>query len=102
MTKADLINTIAEKSGITRVKAEIVVNTIFDSMTEALLRYDRIEIRGFGSFEVRDYNPYRGRNPRTGEPLEVQFKKAPFFKPGKELKDRVNQSLQEQLAKQNS
>ena len=63
-------------------------------MTEALLRYDRIEIRGFGSFEVRDYSPYRGRNPRTGEPLEVKYKKAPFFKPGKELKEDINNSLQ--------
>ena len=92
MTKADLINLISEKSNITRVKAETVVNTIFDTMTEALLRYDRIEIRGFGSFEVRDYSPYRGRNPRTGEPLEVKYKKAPFFKPGKELKEDINNS----------
>lgn len=94
MTKADLINLISEKSNITRVKAETVVNTIFDTMTEALLRYDRIEIRGFGSFEVRDYSPYRGRNPRTGEPLEVKYKKAPFFKPGKELKEDINNSIQ--------
>jgi integration host factor subunit beta len=67
MTKAELINQIAEKAGITRVKAEIVVNTIFDSMVDALKRNDRIEIRGFGSFVNRHYDAYQGRNPRTGE-----------------------------------
>jgi len=90
MTKADLINLIAEKSNITRVKAETVVNTIFDSMVEALLRNDRIEIRGFGSFVNRDYDAYKGRNPRTGEVIEVSEKKLPFFKVGKELKDDIN------------
>lgn len=93
MTKADLINIIAEKAGITRVKAETVVNTIFDSMVEALLRDDRIEIRGFGSFVNRDYEAYKGRNPRTGEIIEVSQKKLPFFKVGKELKDDINESI---------
>jgi integration host factor subunit beta len=92
MTKADLINIIAEKAGITRVKAETVVNTIFDSMVEALMRDDRIEIRGFGSFENRKYGAYKGRNPRTGEVIEVANKKLPFFKVGKELKDDINNS----------
>ena len=90
MTKADLINVISEKAGITRVKAETVVNTIFDSMIEALMRNDRIEIRGFGSFVNRDYDSYQGRNPRTGEIINVQQKKLPFFKVGKELKEEVN------------
>lgn len=90
MTKADLINLISEKSGITRVKAETVVNTIFDSMVEALMRDDRIEIRGFGSFENRRYGSYKGRNPRTGEVINVKKKKVPFFKVGKELKEDVN------------
>jgi integration host factor subunit beta len=90
MTKADLINLISEKAGITRVKAETVVNTIFDSMIEALLRDDRIEIRGFGSFVNRDYNSYQGRNPRTGEVIDVNQKKLPFFKVGKELKEDIN------------
>jgi integration host factor subunit beta len=94
MTKADLINIIAEKAGITRVKAETVVNTIFDSMVEALMRDDRIEIRGFGSFVNRDYEAYKGRNPRTGEVIEVSQKKLPFFKVGKELKDDINDSIQ--------
>ena len=87
MTKADLINLISEKAGITRVKAETVVNTIFDSMVEALMRDDRIEIRGFGSFVNRQYGAYKGRNPRTGEiinvdephPREQRFRAAPLF-----------------------
>jgi integration host factor subunit beta len=90
MTKADLINQISEKAGITRVKAETVVNTIFDSMIEALMRDDRIEIRGFGSFVNRQYGAYQGRNPRTGEIINVGEKKLPFFKVGKELKEDVN------------
>jgi integration host factor subunit beta len=90
MTKADLINKIAEKANITRVKAEIVVNTIFDSMVDALMKDHRIEIRGFGSFVNRQYDAYQGRNPRTGEVINVGQKKLPFFKVGKELKDDVN------------
>ena len=92
MTKADLINVLAEKAGITRVKAETVVNTIFDSMVEALMSNDRIEIRGFGSFVNRFYEAYQGRNPRTGEVINVKEKKLPFFKVGKELKEDVNKS----------
>lgn len=92
MTKADLINLISEKAGITRVKAETVVNTIFDSMVESLMKDDRIEIRGFGSFVNRYYEAYQGRNPRTGEVINVKDKKLPFFKVGKELKDDVNKA----------
>lgn len=92
MTKADLINQISEKAGITRVKAEAVVNTIFDSMIDALKKDDRIEIRGFGSFVNRQYGAYKGRNPRTGEIINVEEKKLPFFKVGKELKEDVNKS----------
>lgn len=90
MTKADLINLISEQAKITRVKAETVVNTIFDSMVEALQKGDRIEIRGFGSFVNRQYDAYKGRNPRTGEVIEVSQKKLPFFKVGKELKEEIN------------
>jgi integration host factor subunit beta len=90
MTKADLINLIAEQANMTRVKAETIVNTIFDSMVEALLRGDRIEIRGFGSFVNRHYDAYKGRNPRTGEVINVEQKKLPFFKVGKELKEEIN------------
>ena len=90
MTKADLINKIAEKTNITRVKAETVVNTIFDSMIEALMRDDRIEIRGFGSFVNRKYDARKGRNPRTGQVIDVEEKKLPFFQVGKELKEDLN------------
>lgn len=90
MTRADLVNHISEKSGITRVKAETVVNTIFDSMIETLLKDGRIEIRGFGSFVNREYGAYQGRNPRTGAVIEVKSKKLPFFKAGKELKEEIN------------
>lgn len=90
MTKADLINLVSEKAKITRVRAEAVVNAIFDSMTETLIKDDRIEIRGFGSFVNRSYDSYKGRNPRTGQIIEVGEKKLPFFKVGKELKEAIN------------
>ena len=90
MTKADLINLVSEKAAITRVKAETVVNTIFDTMVEALMKDDRIEIRGFGSFSL-SYRPARlGRNPKSGERVEVPAKYVPHFKAGKELRDRVD------------
>ncbi len=90
MTKADLINLVSDKAGITRVKAEAVVNTIFDTMIEALMKDNRIEIRSFGSFVNREYDSYKGRNPRTGEIISVSEKKLPFFKVGKELKESLN------------
>jgi integration host factor subunit beta len=91
MTKANLIDLLSEKSNITRVKAEAVVNTVFDTMVEALMRDNRIEIRGFGSFVNRKYDSYKGRNPRTGEVISVEEKKLPFFKVGKELKEEINE-----------
>lgn len=90
MNKSQLIETIAEKLNIPKKRAEEVVNLIFDSMTGALVKGDRIEIRGFGSFVNREYGSYTGRNPRTGESIKVQPKKLPFFKVGKELKERVD------------
>lgn len=90
MTKANLIDILSEKSSITRVKAEAVVNTIFDTMVSALMKDNRIEIRGFGSFVNRKYDSYKGRNPRTGEVISVDEKKLPFFKVGKELKEEIN------------
>ena len=91
MTKSGLIEAVAERTPhISKKDTEIVVNTIFDSMTRALKQGERIEIRGFGSFVVRDYGGYRGRNPKTGEIVEVPPKKLPFFKVGKELKEMVN------------
>ncbi len=91
MTKSELIDAIAAR-GLTKARAEMVVNCVFDSMGEALERGDGIEIRGFGSFTVRPYKPYAGRNPRTGVPVSVPAKRLPFFKVGKELKELVNSS----------
>ncbi len=90
MTKSELIERVAQESGLTKGRAEMVVNTIFDAMTEALIAGDGIEIRGFGSFTVRQYKAYEGRNPRTGDVVHVGPKRLPFFKVGKELRERVN------------
>lgn len=90
MNKSELIEALAAEKGLTYKKAEEVVNIIFDSMSEAMEREERIEIRGFGSFVVKDYKAYTGRNPKTGEPIKVKPKKLPFFKVGKELKERVD------------
>ncbi|MBI5300362.1 MAG: integration host factor subunit beta [Deltaproteobacteria bacterium] len=90
MNKSELVLKVAEKLSLTKKKAEDVVELIFDSMTNALLKGDRVEIRGLGSFMVRHYNSYKGRNPRTGESIEVKPKKLPFFKTGKELKKRID------------
>ncbi len=90
MTKSDLILVVAEKAGITEKKAEAVVNAIFEGMTETLISGGRIEIRGFGSFVVKEYAGYEGRNPKSGELVVVKPKKLPFFKVGKELKEMVD------------
>jgi len=90
MTKSQLIEALAKAEGITLKAAETAVNVTFQSMENALIRSDRLEIRGFGSFKVKYYEGYKGRNPKTGELIEVQFKKLPFFKVGKELRERVN------------
>ena len=92
MTKADLIEAVSQKANITRVKAEKVVETVFDSIMKALKKGERVELRGFGCFEVRHYGAYNGRNPKTGEVLKVPEKQLPFFKVGKELKARVGAS----------
>jgi integration host factor subunit beta len=92
VTKSELIERVAQESGLTKGRAEMVVNTIFDSMTTALIAGDGIEIRGFGSFTVRQYKSYEGRNPRTGDVVHVAPKRLPFFKVGKELRERVNGS----------
>jgi len=90
MTKSDLIDVLCETQKIPKGRAELLVQVIFESMEHALKRGERIEIRGFGSFELRSYKPYEGRNPRTGVRVSVQPKRLPFFKVGKELKERVN------------
>lgn len=92
MNKSDLIDYIAQKTNLPRKRAEAVVNTIFDTMSETLVQGGRIEIRGFGSFVSKFYEEYQGRNPRTGEPIHVAPKRLPFFKVGKELREMVNES----------
>jgi integration host factor subunit beta len=92
MTKSELIEAIAARGELTKARAEMVVNCVFDAMTESLQRGEGIEIRGYGSFTVRPYKPYAGRNPRTGQPVPVPAKRLPFFKVGKELKELVNDS----------
>jgi integration host factor subunit beta len=92
MTKSELIVAVAKRTRIPKHRAERVVNCIFEAMTTSLKRGEGIEIRGFGSFTVRDYGPYNGRNPRTGQLVPVVEKRLPFFKVGKELKELVNQS----------
>lgn len=93
MTKSELIEALAKAEGITLKAAEVAVNVAFQSMEHALIRSDRLEIRGFGSFKVKKYEGYKGRNPKTGELIEVNSKKLPFFKVGKELKERVNDDI---------
>src|SRR5436853_7250319 len=90
MTKADLIEEVARITDVTRRDSEVIVETIFDSIVHSLRAGDKIEIRGFGSFRTRQRNSRVGRNPKTGDRVEVPAKKIPFFKPSKELKDLVN------------
>jgi integration host factor subunit beta len=90
MTKADLIDLIAERAKLPHGRAELLICQMFDSMVDALCRGEGIEIRGFGSFSIRSYKEYQGRNPRTGEAVRVRPKRLAFFKVGKELRERVN------------
>jgi len=90
LTKADLIEEVLRITELPRKESETIVETIFDSIIESLQNGDKIEIRGFGSFRTRQRRGRVGRNPKTGEKVEVPPKKIPFFKPSKELKDFVN------------
>jgi integration host factor subunit beta len=90
MTKADLIDEVSRLAELTRKDSEIIVETIFDGIVRSLRAGDKIEIRGFGSFRTRQRKPRVGRNPKTGDRVEVPAKKIPYFKPSKELKDLVN------------
>ncbi len=92
LTKADLIEEVLKIAELPRKESETIVETIFESIIEALQKGDKIEIRGFGSFRTRQRRGRIGRNPKTGEKVEVPAKKIPFFKPSKELKDFVNTS----------
>jgi integration host factor subunit beta len=99
ITKSALIEALALKTRLSIGSVEAIVNRIFDAMGEAMLRGEGIEIRGFGSFTVRDYGEYEGRNPRTGQRVRVRKKRLPFFKVGRELKERVNTQAHPPLLK---
>jgi len=90
VTKADLVEEVISKTDLQRKDSEVVVETVFESIIQALQSGDKIEIRGFGSFRTRERRGRTGRNPKTGAKVEVPAKKIPFFKPSKELKDFVN------------
>ena len=90
MNKATLIKQVSERTNIELKAAKLIVESFFDGMAESLKNNERIEIRGFGSFSVRHYGAYKGRNPKTGEIVDVPPKKLPFFKVGKEMKELVN------------
>src|SRR5262247_78103 len=90
MTKADLVEEVSRVTELTRKDSEVIVDTLFDSVIKALKTGDKLEVRGFGSFRVRQRNARVGRNPKTGEKVEVPAKRVPYFKPSKELKDLIN------------
>jgi len=90
MKKSDLIAQLSEKEQLSGKEAFNIINWVFAGFTDALREGGRVEIRGFGSFTVRDYSPYLGKNPKTGQRVQVGSKKLPYFKVGKELKERVN------------
>ena len=90
MTKADLVEEVARVTELTRKDSEVIVDTLFESVIKALRTGDKLEVRGFGSFRVRQRNARVGRNPKTGDKVEVPAKRVPYFKPSKELKDLIN------------
>lgn len=90
MTKADLIDELSRLFNLTKKESETIVNTVFENITEALVKGDKIELRGFGSFRIRHRRARRARNPKTGVNINVPQKRVPFFKVGKELQERVN------------
>ena len=91
MNKSELIRTLSEETNIPIEEATIVVNTFIDNMKDSLLAGDRVEIRGFGSFKIKDYGGYSGRNPKTGKMVDVEPKRLPFFRAGKEVKEFLNE-----------
>ena len=90
MTKADLIEEVAKISNLSKKESELVVNTVFDNISDALAKGDKVELRGFGSFRIRHRNARKGRNPKTGTSVSVPEKRVPFFKVGKQLRELVN------------
>ena len=95
MTKAELVDEVARVVQLTKKQAETIVNIVFDSIVDSLRAGQKIELRGFGSFRLRSRKSRTGRNPKTGEKVEVPSKKIPYFKPGKELKELINKTMAE-------
>ena len=93
MTKADLVERVANEAEMTKKDAEQLVEIIFDTIIATLNKGEKIELRGFGSFRLRERNARKGRNPKTGESVEIPAKRVAYFKPGKELKEVINQGL---------
>lgn len=91
MTKAELVDEVARSTQLTKKHAEIIVNTVFDSIVDSLKAGEKIELRGFGSFRIRHRGPRVGRNPKTGEKVQVPAKRIPYFKPGKDLREMLNE-----------
>lgn len=90
MTKADLVERVAKETDMTKKDAEKLVEVIFESIVSTLNQGEKIELRGFGSFRVRERNARKGRNPKTGEPVDIPAKRVAYFKPGKDLKELIN------------
>ena len=90
MTKAELVEQVAHSTQLTKKHAELIVNTVFESIAQSLRAGEKIELRGFGSFRIRQRGPRIGRNPKTGDQVQVPPKRIPYFKPGKELKELLN------------
>jgi integration host factor subunit beta len=89
MNKMDIVNGLSGQINLNQKLAKLVVDTIIDTIKKAIINGERVEIRGFGSFSLRSYKPYKGRNPKNGEIIEVPTKRLPYFKVGKELKDTI-------------
>ena len=98
MTKAALVEEVARVTDLTKKDAEVIVDTVFRCIIDALHRGEKIELRGFGSFRLRQREPRKGRNPKTGDRVDVPPKKVPYFKPGKDLKDLINRGSDESRA----
>ncbi|MBW2623539.1 MAG: integration host factor subunit beta [Deltaproteobacteria bacterium] len=96
MNKSQLIEELAMRQGLSLKVAETMVNTFFGTIADGLIEEDRAEIRGFGSFKTKTYGGYQGRNPKSGQPIQVRPKKLPFFKVGKELREMVDYSEDEE------
>src|SRR5262249_59226726 len=100
MTKAELVEEVARGEELNKRDAEVIVETVFDSIIGALHKGEKVELRGFGSFRTRERGPRRGRNPKTGEPVDVPAKRVPYFKPGKELKEFFTDTPEDAAAAQ--